>query len=387
MATMIRPNRLEVSDRFPVAGFTVKTGNYPWFEVALATEPGLFRAERKSQRTHSNFYSSHAMGPLPAERGEAVYLVPPEVLKRFAGQPKLYFGLATFPDANRSRAEVLQAPSEGSPWLNLKLFTGRGSRRMMALPHPRNGHARNGNGYMATNPEELTWSGDAAQPGTEAIATSPPANGSTTAPASPTPSSPSTPPNTSASAALGYDDGFDPSLWAKPQRFYSDRKTGAVARPFEIVNPIYNPSNTQDALRFMQEWQGRQQRWRAGVSDTTFFPHSAICQFRIALTDGRAGIGTGFYIAPNRILTCAHNVDGASSITIIPGKNGNNEPFGSFTVGSSAWAVHPNYNGTRDFDLAVIMVDTPPPNGWYFDILEELLMSYPSPIIVCGYAA
>jgi hypothetical protein len=36
MASTIRPNRLEVSDRFPVLGFTVKTGKDPWFEVALA---------------------------------------------------------------------------------------------------------------------------------------------------------------------------------------------------------------------------------------------------------------------------------------------------------------------------------------------------------------
>lgn len=209
MATMIRPNRLEVSDRFPVAGFTVKTGNYPWFEVVLATDPALFRAEHKSQRTYANFYSSHAMGPLPTERGEAVYLVPPEVLKRFAGQPKLYFGMATFSDANRSRVDALQIPVEGSPWLNLKLLTGRGSRRMMALPHPRNGHARNGNGYTAANAEELVWAGDAAQPGREAIASLPPP---TALPSSPEPKNGAAAPPTApaASAALEYDDGFGP---------------------------------------------------------------------------------------------------------------------------------------------------------------------------------
>src|SRR5262249_32170981 len=37
--------------------------------------------------------------------------------------------------------------------------------------------------------------------------------------------------------------------------------------------------------------------------------------------------------------------------------------------------------------MAVIRVGTPPPNGLYFDVLEELLVSQPSPIMVCGYAA
>ena len=42
-------------------------------------------------------------------------------------------------------------------------------------------------------------------------------------------------------------------------------------------------------------------------------------------------IGSAFYIAPNRILTCAHNVvdvptnTEASSIVIKPGKNGDDE--------------------------------------------------------------
>lgn len=215
MASMIRPNRLEVSDRFPILGFTVHTDPSPqWFEVALATDPKLFRAEAKAQRNHTNFYSSHAAGALPAERGEAVYLVPPEVLKRFAGQTKLYYGLATFPDPSRSHAEMVRVPSESSPYISIQALTGRTSRRMMAIPHPRNGHAGNGNGYGARNADELMWAGDAARPGTEAIANAPavstPTNGASRAPS--TSAQPLTPPVAapSASAAFAYDDGFGP---------------------------------------------------------------------------------------------------------------------------------------------------------------------------------
>ncbi len=176
-------------------------------------------------------------------------------------------------------------------------------------------------------------------------------------------------------------------------------RTSTRPLAYNIIRPTYTPSNPDEAKRFLLDWQGRRQRWRAGVQDTTIFPHSAICRFRIFKSDGEY-IGTGFYIDRDLILTCAHNVDGASSLTVIPGKNdlaATPEPFGSFSVNSSAWTIHPQYNANadtaadpraaRNFDLAVIRVSTAPPNGLSFPVLEELLQSQSSPILVCGYAA
>ena len=168
---------------------------------------------------------------------------------------------------------------------------------------------------------------------------------------------------------------------------------------YNIIRPMYTPSDPEEAKRLLAEWSGRRQRWAAGVQNTTIYPHSAICRFAITQSDGEY-IGTGFYIDQDLVLTCAHNVHDATSITIIPGKNdlaSTAEPFGRFTVDSSAWTIHPQYDphastasdrqAARNFDLAVIRVSTPPPNGWYFPVLEELTQSQPSPIIVCGYAA
>mgnify|MGYP003441246899 CR=1 FL=1 len=36
-SALIRANRLEISDKFPVLGFTVRTGGAPYFEAVLAT--------------------------------------------------------------------------------------------------------------------------------------------------------------------------------------------------------------------------------------------------------------------------------------------------------------------------------------------------------------
>ncbi len=209
----IRPTRAEITDRFPVLGFTVNTGGNPLFEVVLTTKPELTGAEQRSGRTNQNFFSSRALGPLRADRGEAVWLVPPEVLKRFAGAEKLFYGLATYADASRNQAEVARTPTPDSPWVNLRGFTGRGSRRMMLSPVTARGRSTGGNGYSKEEPGALEWAGDAARPGTEPVTRPPisvapdssaPPPPATTAPA-PGPTAPS-----SQAAAFDYDDGFGP---------------------------------------------------------------------------------------------------------------------------------------------------------------------------------
>src|SRR5512139_2384975 len=107
MSSQIRPNRLEVSDRFPMLGFTIRSEpGTRACEVAIATDPELFRPDAKGRRTRSNFYSSRSAGPIPLTGGESVYVVAPEVLARFVGQERLYFGLATYAGDNGGAPSV-----------------------------------------------------------------------------------------------------------------------------------------------------------------------------------------------------------------------------------------------------------------------------------------
>lgn len=65
MPDSIKPHRLALDDRFSVLGFTVRTDTpSKWFEVAIATDPALFRPDAKPKRTAANFYSTRASGPL-----------------------------------------------------------------------------------------------------------------------------------------------------------------------------------------------------------------------------------------------------------------------------------------------------------------------------------
>ena len=94
MAAQLHPNRMVLTDRFPMLGFTIRVGHAPCVaELVIATDPALFT--RKDGRTSSTFYTSREDGLLAIPRGEAVFMVPPAVLARFAGADRLWFGLAT----------------------------------------------------------------------------------------------------------------------------------------------------------------------------------------------------------------------------------------------------------------------------------------------------
>jgi len=191
----IQANRENIDDRFSVLGFTVRTES-PLFEVAVATDPHLFRPENRGRRQHANFYSSRGTGGvLRARRGEAVYLVPPDALANFVGQRRLYFGLATYREASGGVPDFVQAPSEGHMYVDVSGLTERGLRRLAVRPA--------GGGYGAVNGHDpsLDWGGD-AQPQQAGVPPQPapamiarPVQGGVNGVAAP-------------AAPVAYDDGF-----------------------------------------------------------------------------------------------------------------------------------------------------------------------------------
>src|SRR5262249_30616355 len=135
MPSQIRPTRPEVNDRFPMLGFTIRPDkNARRFEIAVAADPNLFRPDAKGRRNYSNFYSTRAQGPMIVARDEAVYVLPPEILGGFVGQQKLYYALATFGDDGSSKPQMSALPTDGSPYIDLRGFTGRSLRRIPVLP-------------------------------------------------------------------------------------------------------------------------------------------------------------------------------------------------------------------------------------------------------------
>jgi N-acetyl-anhydromuramyl-L-alanine amidase AmpD len=556
----IQANRDTIDDRFSVLGFTVRTES-PLFEVAVATDPNLFSTHNRTRRAHANFHSSRIHGAIRARRGEAVYLVPPEVLANFIGQPRLYFGLATYRDGSGGVPDFVQAPTEGHMYVNLSGLTERGLRRLALRP--------SGSAYGAANGPDpsLDWGGDAqpqaASPAPATTATRnangsvspgpagryddgfgefPPASAAT-APVTPAPATPGTaqalarqpralaadaddegagiegpipddeetaaaveqalrsqaleapqpeypgasrfaPAHASnyrtvrtpreirqvvihitdggsritgtigwfqnpnqrnarnqpihvsahyvvgrdgevvqmvrnndiawhANSANGHSIGIEHvanstrrllptddeyrgsarlvawlccqyglpldrthvlghseadthtthtncpnSVWdwdrymamvqeeadalaaqsSAPATAQALSRRRVLAQAQEIITPFYDQSDPMSALACQDNaFSLAREEWFMGVADTTQFPHSAICQLLMTAADGKRYKGTGFYIGADRILTCAHNLDGMSSVTIMPGRNGAAMPFGQCTVTSASW--------------------------------------------------
>jgi hypothetical protein len=209
---VIRSNRAEVSGRFPLLGFTVRTGANPFFEVAMATDPTLFTD--KARRTANNFYSTRALGPLPADGDESIYLVPDEVLRRFVGQERIYYAIATFADRTRAKADVAVIAPDAAPFVSIsRSFTGRMLRQTVGAGAVTGGST---GAYGSQNGASLEWAGDAPRPGAEPASpsketTSP--SGKSTAPAQ----------ATALEHDATYDDGYSRDLWDQ------DRPTG---RPY-----------------------------------------------------------------------------------------------------------------------------------------------------------
>ncbi|QNQ09661.1 papain-like cysteine protease family protein [Sphingomonas alpina] len=191
MTAQIRPNRMEVSDRFPMLGFAVRTDEpNVEAEVVLANDIALFGGQNSNRRTAANFYSSREHGTLTVPRGEGVFVVPPDVLARFIGSEKIFFGLATGHGGNGG-LNVDALPRDGSPYVSLRGFTGRTLRR-------------NFGGARGSGAPRLEWTGDAPKPGSEGsngsgngAASAIASNGANGASAAPQPSG-------------KYDDGFGP---------------------------------------------------------------------------------------------------------------------------------------------------------------------------------
>ncbi|MBB1061178.1 hypothetical protein H4F98_11430, partial [Lysobacter spongiae] len=216
---LIRANRESIDDRFSVLGFTVRT-DLPLFEIGLATDPELLKAENRSHRTTRNFFSTRLLAAggdgrtAPGGR-EAVYLVPPAVVARFVGQPRLYFGVATYQDKDRNRPISVKAPDAGHMYVSLSGLTERGLRRTLGA------NGQGGNGHA------LVWGGDALAPATNGAGGR---NGATNG-------NGHSNGNADTHAAAPYSDGYSDDLWEQGAGGAAPAPEAGAARPNGHASP------------------------------------------------------------------------------------------------------------------------------------------------------
>ena len=174
----------------------------------------------------------------------------------------------------------------------------------------------------------------------------------------------------------------------------------AYAEAAAIVVPEidYSATSLGEAAEIWIDWLARFAQWSKGVPDEqlTYFPHAAICAFRLYSSTGGPAYGTGFYIGSEKILTCGHNFydrddDGSiwetTRVEVMPGWNPTRQPFPtrSFNV-TGRDLVHPDWRASWDNtkDLAVLRVPGLPAQRGTFQLANRSLGSDEG-IVVCGY--
>jgi hypothetical protein len=214
MPAQIQAIRLDVTNRFPMVAFRIRADGDPrQAEVAIGTDPSLFSSEGKKNRTAANFYSTHGNGGVRFAGREASFTLPPEVLARFIGNERLYFGLATAGADGAMKVAV--SPTEASPYISIKGLSQHSMARVRVLPNRQQRAA----GYGGNGQGQLEWAGDVAAPGMEQVANGAAPNGAIAANGE----APSL-----AVAPAPYDDGFGPMPDDKPAGARADAPVPAA---------------------------------------------------------------------------------------------------------------------------------------------------------------
>ena len=137
-------NRQQIDNRFPVLGFTVKTGGLPYYEIIVTTEKKLFPPASAAERTSLNFFSSRQTNNQlqKTDGNDSVYIVPSSVLNTFAqANPKpsaIYYTLIAYGDetgADPRFAHPIDALAASAPSVSVDPgFTGKTLSAVLGIP-------------------------------------------------------------------------------------------------------------------------------------------------------------------------------------------------------------------------------------------------------------
>src|SRR5207237_139595 len=108
---------------------------------------------------------------------------------------------------------------------------------------------------------------------------------------------------------------------------------------------------------------------RVQITSTTAFPWRAVCSLRIRAADGTSWLGTGWLASQRVVVTAGHCVymrkhgGWAKSITVIPGRNGAEAPFGQAVATQFGSVVGWTRDDVREYDYGVILLPEDAPLG------------------------
>jgi glutamyl endopeptidase len=106
---------------------------------------------------------------------------------------------------------------------------------------------------------------------------------------------------------------------------------------------------------------------RVQITATNVYPWRVHCSLRITAADGSPWIGTGWFCGPHTVITAGHCVyitnsgvpgrDGwVRDITVIPGRNGATQPFGSVVSTNFRTVTGWAYDKNHEYDYGAIIL-------------------------------
>lgn len=145
----------------------------------------------------------------------------------------------------------------------------------------------------------------------------------------------------------------------------------------ELSYPIYNNnsnniSSNYDQLPTIEELEGLTLNPedicgtddRANIKNTNIYPWSSICELIITRSDGSQARATGWFNGKGTVVTAGHCVYSKDlntwnkTITVIPGKNGNEEPFGQISSDNLMSVVGWTRDKDPNYDYGAIILST-----------------------------
>ncbi|MEM9342355.1 MAG: trypsin-like peptidase domain-containing protein [Pseudomonadota bacterium] len=113
---------------------------------------------------------------------------------------------------------------------------------------------------------------------------------------------------------------------------------------------------------------------RQEIINTDQAPWRMICSLGLRAGNGGRFVGTGWLVGPRTVITAGHclldrHAGQMAQIDVMPGRRGDDKPFGSVAVTSAATEVHPKWSASfdPDFDVGVIHLAEPlgDATGWF----------------------